>query len=72
MTLILVSCLNVKPETLGMEADAMMQVDALIKKCGEINSSSINTHFAIRRNKQPVVSGLGRPCLAGQARRIPR
>jgi len=43
MTLILVSCLNVKPETLGMEADAMMQVDALIKKYGEINSSSINT-----------------------------
>jgi hypothetical protein len=55
MTLILVSCLNVKPETLGMEADAMMQVDALIKKCAEINSSSINTHFAIRRNKQSVV-----------------
>jgi hypothetical protein len=55
MTLILVSCLNVKPETLGMEADAMMQVDALIKKCGEINSSSINTHFAIRQNKQSVV-----------------
>jgi hypothetical protein len=55
MTLILLSCLNVKPETVGMEADAMMQVDALIKKCGEINSSSINTHFAIRRNKQSVV-----------------
>jgi len=40
---------------MGMEADAMMQVDALIKKCGEINSSSINTHFAIRQNKQSVV-----------------
>jgi hypothetical protein len=65
MTLILLSCLNVKPETVGMEADAMMQVDALIKKCGEINSSSINTHFAIRRNKNRLFSGLCRPPLAG-------
>src|SRR5260370_4133064 len=40
---------------MGMEADAMMQVDGLIKKCGEINSSSVKTHFAIRRNKRTVV-----------------